>query len=100
MKRLTTEQFIEKAIAVHGLKYDYSTVNYTTALNKIKIACKIHGIFNQAPFSHLSGSQCPECSKRRFIDTSIFIKDSEKIHANKYTYSNTVYINNNTKVAE
>jgi len=98
MKKLTTEEFIEKAIAVHGLKYDYSSVNYTTALNKIKIICKKHGIFTQAPFSHLSGSQCPECSKRRFINTDIFIKDSKRIHSNKYTYTNTIYVNNNTKL--
>ena len=28
-KKLTTEQFIEKAVAKHGNKYDYSHVNYT-----------------------------------------------------------------------
>ena len=27
-KRLTTQQFIDKAIAVHGNKYDYSLVDY------------------------------------------------------------------------
>ena len=28
MKKLTTEEFIERAIKVHGEKYDYSKVEY------------------------------------------------------------------------
>ena len=45
MKKLTTEEFIEKAKAVHGDKYDYSEVEYIGALKKVKISCSQHGFF-------------------------------------------------------
>jgi len=35
MKRLTTKEFIEKAIIVHGDKYDYSLVEYKNVRNVI-----------------------------------------------------------------
>ena len=57
-KRLTTNEFIEKAKLVHGERYDYSLVNYTNAKTKIKIICKEHGIFDQSPNGHLSGRNC------------------------------------------
>lgn len=60
-KRVTTEDFIAKARAVHGDKYDYTEVEYSGALTKVKIRCKKHGTFLQIPYSHLSGRGCPEC---------------------------------------
>jgi len=46
-KRLTTEEFIERAIKIHGNKYDYSLVEYKNTDSKVKIICKNHGIFKQ-----------------------------------------------------
>ena len=51
--------FIEKANLVHNNKYDYSLVNYINNKTKIKIICKLHGIFEQTPDSHLRGRGCP-----------------------------------------
>ena len=62
MKKITTKQFIEKAIAVNGDKYDYSTVVYNGCAVKIAIICKKHGMFYQTPSSHLNGLQCKKCS--------------------------------------
>jgi hypothetical protein len=45
MKKLTTEQWIEKAHIVHGDKYDYSKVNYRDAKTKVCIICPEHGEF-------------------------------------------------------
>ena len=56
MRRLNAENFIEKAIKIHGEKYDYSIVDYKNSKIKINIICKIHGIFVQTPNSHLKGS--------------------------------------------
>lgn len=42
-KRLTTEEFIAKAKAVHGDKYDYSKSNYESSMTKLIIICKAHG---------------------------------------------------------
>lgn len=60
-KRLTTEEFIEKAKAVHGDKYDYSKVIYVNNHSKINILCRKHGLFSQIANTHLKGSGCKEC---------------------------------------
>lgn len=39
-KKLTTEEFIERAKDIHGDKYDYSLVEYKTNRDKVKIICK------------------------------------------------------------
>lgn len=62
-KNLSTEQFIEKAIKVHGNKYHYNNVNYIDTKTKVKIICTKHGIFEQTPNSHLSGNGCSFCSE-------------------------------------
>lgn len=60
--KLNQEQFIEKAIEVHGNKYDYSQVVYTLSKNKVKIICPIHGIFEQTANNHISKKRdCPDC---------------------------------------
>ena len=62
MKRLTTEEFVEKARKIHGNKYDYSKVEYKDSHTKVSIICPIHGEFLQTPNNHLNGQQCPFCS--------------------------------------
>ena len=44
-KKLTTEEFIEKARKIHGNKYDYSKVVYVNSQTKVCIICPIHGDF-------------------------------------------------------
>ena len=44
-KKLTTQEFIEKAKLVHGDKYDYSKVDYVNSQTKVCIICPIHGEF-------------------------------------------------------
>lgn len=61
LRRGTTEEFIAKAKAIHGNKYDYSKVNYDGAMKNVTIICPTHGEFHQSPNSHLSGSGCPTC---------------------------------------
>lgn len=58
-----TEDFIIKAICIHGRKFDYSKVNYKSAKDKITIICPIHGEFEQIPNSHLSGYGCEACAQ-------------------------------------
>ena len=60
-KRLTNEEFIEKAQKVHQNKYDYSKVNYVNTSTKVCIICKEHGEFWQTPNNHLFGAGCPTC---------------------------------------
>ncbi len=59
---MTTEEFIQKAKAIHGDKYDYSKVEYVRAHVKVCIICPDHGEFWQDAASHLRGSGCPKCA--------------------------------------
>lgn len=61
-KKKTTEEFIAKARAIHGDKYDYSKVEYIGNKLKVCIICPIHGEFEQSPISHIKGSGCRACS--------------------------------------
>lgn len=60
-RRLTTEDFIAKAIEVHGNRYDYALTVYHKSSEKVVITCPEHGAFIQDPHSHLKGSGCPKC---------------------------------------
>ena len=97
-KRLTTQQFITKAQAIHGDKYNYSLVEYITSLSKVRILCPTHGIFEQRPSEHFRGKGCIECSGSKRITTKQFITKAQKVHGNKYDYSLVEYKNNKTKV--
>ena len=94
-----TELFIEKAIKIHGDKYNYSKVEYINARSNIIIICKIHGEFNQVARNHLSNSGCKECAIDKKKSSLIaFIEKSNITHNYKYNYSNVHYINAHTKV--
>jgi hypothetical protein len=60
--KLTIEQFITKAILIHGDKYNYDKTKYYGGKNKIIIVCKKHGEFRQIPESHLQNKGCPNCN--------------------------------------
>lgn len=62
MAKLTTEEFIAKAKAVHGDRYDYSKVEYVDSKTKVCIVCKEHGEFWQRPSHHTNGHGCTKCA--------------------------------------
>ena len=103
MKKLTTEEFIEKAKKIHGDKYDYSRVEYHGAFMDVCIICKKHGAFLQKPHNHLGGKGCPECKRetnhRKQAGTKeVFVIKAQKLHGDKYDYSKVEYENAKTKV--
>ena len=62
--KLTTEEFIEKAIKIHGNKYDYSKVEYNNTDDKVCIICPEHGEFWQTPHCHIGKKQgCLFCNE-------------------------------------
>jgi len=108
--RLTTDQFIQKAIAVHGNKYGYNHVDYKNNRSKVKIICLEHGKFEQTPIDHLQGHGCQICGKEysltkfekingdKKINTEEFIERSKKIHSDVYDYSLANYVNMRKKL--
>ena len=57
----TKEIFSNKAIKIHGNKYDYSKVEYKGNKIKVEIICPVHGSFWQRPDNHLQGNTCGKC---------------------------------------
>jgi hypothetical protein len=97
-KRSNEYDFINKSKKIHKDKYDYSLVEYKKVTSKVKIICKEHGIFEQIPNTHLSGSGCPKCCSSTKINTIEFIKRANERHNNKYDYSYVEYVNSETNV--
>jgi hypothetical protein len=102
--RYSKEDFIRKAILVHGDKYDYSKVNYVNSTTNVCIICPIHGEFWQRPAEHLRGKGCLKCGqalcgeKQRRKANETFVKRCREIHGDKYTYEKVNYIDSHTKI--
>lgn len=58
---MTTDEWIAKAKAVHGDKYDYSQTVYVNQRTNVKIICPLHGLFEQKADSHIRGFGCKKC---------------------------------------
>jgi ssDNA-binding Zn-finger/Zn-ribbon topoisomerase 1 len=89
-------QFLAKARAVHGDKYDYSEAEYQKAILKVRIICSTHGPFMQAPNPHLRGSGCPACgsettSRKLSHGKAGFIQKARAVHGDKYNYTKGSY---------
>ena len=102
-RRSNTEEFIQKAKAVHDDKYDYSKINYINNSTNITIICKEHGEFKQAPHNHLRGKGCWKCGRKvtenaHRSNTEEFIQKSRKVHGNQYDYSKVEYKSNSTNI--
>ena len=102
-KKVTTQDFIDRARAVHGNKYGYAFSVYLSTHTKTSIHCPEHGMFEQSPNNHLNGYGCPSCGfltsiKSRTKKQSHFINQAIVIHGDKYDYSKVDYVNNKTKI--
>lgn len=102
-KKLTQEEFIAKARAVHGDKYDYSKAEYVNDRTRVCIICPEHGPFWQRPNGHFHGYGCNKCGYikaglKQSLSAEQFINKSKAIHGDKYDYSKVEYINTRTEV--
>lgn len=70
-KKLSINDFIEKARQIHGDKYDYSKVEYVNTITPVCIICPKHGEFWQTPNAHLSAKHgCGKCKQSK-METEI-----------------------------
>ena len=96
MRKLKTGEFIKKANAIHGDRYDYSKTDYKNAMINVIVICPIieHGEFIIKPNNHTSGRQgCNKCGhKMHIFSTEAFIEKAKAIHGNdRYDYSKSIY---------
>lgn len=95
----TIDDFVSKAVAVHGNTYDYSETKWNGINYHVAIKCNIHGEFMQNPQSHWAGHGCLKCGYKSLRKTKEeFIQQAIEVHGNKYSYTEVEYVNNYTPV--
>jgi Zn ribbon nucleic-acid-binding protein len=82
-KKLDKDEFIEKAIKIHGNKYCYDNVIYMNVSKKIIIGCNIHGDFEQVAKNHLDGYGCVKCGYKKLSDNKMTMEQRIKKRNNK-----------------
>lgn len=87
---LSHGEFVKRAKKEHGKKYEYLE-KCKNSRTPIKIRCPKHGVFKQAPISHLKATGCPACSFKRTgflarLTHQEFLKKVKKIHP-KYSFN-------------
>lgn len=79
---ISAPSFIDKAIRVHGVMYDYTPLlfrdslpehspNYVNIDAPVFIRCPRHGEFIESPRHHLEGRGCPSCYMDKNIETIV-----------------------------
>lgn len=96
-RKLTKEEILQKAIKVHGLKYNYDLVDFDLGiLDYQKIVCPIHGIFEQQMNNHVNGNcGCRKCGSEKSSNSKKttkedYINKAIKVHGDFYNYENTI----------
>ena len=90
--RTTKDEFITRAIKVHGQKYDYSKAVFTRLDDVVTIICPVHGEFRQKASNHLMGQGCPGCAREgKMLSTEEWISRAGSVHGDRFDYSGSVY---------
>jgi hypothetical protein len=95
-KKLTQEEWVARARAMHGDKYGYEKVEYVNGRGKVTIACLAHGEFRQNANAHLQGAGCPSCGEisglsKRIITYEKFLLAARNIHGDRFEYDELSY---------
>ena len=97
--KMTTSDFIRKAVIVHGDEYDYSCSVYTGSKEQINVLHKLcNKIFSCKPNNHLMGSGCSHCFQKVKSNIFEFEKKARIVHGNKFDYSESNYQSNKYKI--
>lgn len=96
MRKFTKEDFVTKAKAVHGDKYDYSETEYLGSTKKVRIRCEKHGYFEVYAAPHIQGRGCQKCSShyvsgRPKVSFDDFLIKAKEVHGDKYEYDMDSY---------
>lgn len=91
-KQITKKEFLERAIKIHGEKYDYSKIEYNSINDEVEIICSKHGSFYQKPAIHMyAKSNCPECKITKGEESISQYLNNRNI---KYIFQHKIRINN------
>lgn len=88
MRKQSPQEVLETFKSVHGDKYDYSLVEYLGGGVKVKIVCKVHGVFEILPGHHKNGVGCKKCYfEASRTSKESFVEKSRKFFGDKHDYS-------------
>lgn len=97
-RKLSIQEFMERANKIHNNKYDYSKVNFDNMHQKVCIKCNKHGEFWQTPAKHiLRGQGCPICQQSHGEEeVSTYLIN----HNINYVYQYKVQINGHNRIID
>jgi hypothetical protein len=88
-KVITQEEWLSRAISVHGDTYDLSKAEYISAKTPLRIICREHGEFNPTSINFIhSGTGCPKCIGRG----ADWIGRFKEVHRDRYDYALVEYV--------
>ena len=102
-RKLTQQEFLDRAKEIHGDKYDYSKSVCIGSNSKITVTCLVHGDWQLDARSHLRGNGCQRCANQAKAALSNetarreFVDKANKIHNNLYSYEKFIYRTNKEK---
>lgn len=77
-QQLPFDDFVKKAIEIHGDKYEYSETTWKGSSNKTQIFCKnCNDFFEQLGTNHLRGKGCPVCNTGGFDSEKNFARNPD-----------------------
>jgi hypothetical protein len=102
-RKMTSSQFILKALSIHGEKYAFNDLDYIGYHKKIIVTCSIHGNFSIVAKDFLAGCGCKLCGiiKRNqslALSFEEFDTRAKSMHGDKYQYDCKDYFSTNIKL--
>lgn len=102
-QRSNNEKFISTIETKFGKdKFKFDKLNYTNAITKVTMFCtdeEHNDYFEITPNKFLTGKGCPVCNKNEAYSTEEFVEKVKENYGNdKFDFTNTIYINQKSKV--
>lgn len=99
LNRKDLKFYLDKANIIHDNFYNYELVEYTTSVDKVKIICPFHGVFEQTFNAHVNQNKgCSLCADNLLVDNESFIIKAMSVHNNLYDYSLVNYTGAHNKI--
>ncbi len=95
--RFTREEFLARAMSVHGDRYDYPD-EIPQKNDAMIINCRIHGPFKQKRTEHFAGHGCHTCGGRKRRNTEQYIAEARARHGDRFSYDRTVFVRTTDKL--
>lgn len=97
-RRMTQEEFVAKAMSIHGDRYSYEQSVFVRSNVKLTVICRIHGPFQISSNNLFFGKGCPTCAKEKrgssksATAAATFIARATAIHKGRYGYDKVIYV--------